>query len=240
MDIKTVLAAGLDLNFDYEKIKNEILSTREFWDHSPPYDFNIDAAKQGKIFPAEAIEMYDKIDFQDKFALRTTKELRGQYIFYMRYHPTNKSKVSRFDITKNLTVDEWKWRPEIIDRTPYFKNCIESLNYNHIGCIRVFITENTFFPTHRDYGWEQEQLNTNYDACFGLSIIPDTGNVPMKIYSFATKQVHEIFGNAMLFNDSAWHGVSMVEGIRITIRVFGQINYNNFLPYLNQKYLILE
>ena len=44
----------------------------------------------------------------------------------------------------------------------------------------------------------------------------------------------------MLFNDSAWHGVSMVEGIRITIRVFGQIDYNNFLPYLNQKYLILE
>lgn len=240
MNVKSILAARLDFDFDYERIKKEILDTRKFWIHSPAYDFNIQAAKEGRIFAADSLKNYNRIDFQTVNHQHITKDLRGQHIFYMRYHENNNNKVSRFDVTKKLSVTGWQWRNEIIENTPYLKSCIESLPYKHIGCIRVFITENTFFATHRDYGWGEDKLSTDYDSCFGLSIIPDTGGVPMKIYSFDTRAVHEVDGNAMLFNDSAWHGVGMVNGIRITIRIFGEIDYQEFLPYINSGSVILS
>jgi hypothetical protein len=240
MDIKNILAASLDLDFDYNKIKEEILATKKFWNHSPPYDFNVQAAKQGQIFASESLDLYDRVDYQTKQHQHISKDLRGQYIFYMRYHIDNKKNVNRFDITKKLDVQGWRWREEIIEKTPYLRFCLESLPYEHIGCIRVFITENTFFATHRDYGWGEDRLSKDYDACFGLSIIPDTGRVPMKIHSFETNEVHNVSGNAMLFNDSAWHGVGMVEGIRITIRVFGKIDYQKFLPFVNHSTVILS
>lgn len=62
----------------------------------------------------------------------------------------------------------------------------------------------------------------------------------MKIQSFKNKTIHEVNGNAMLFNDSAWHGVGMVNGMRITIRVFGKIDYQKFLPYLDFQSVILS
>jgi hypothetical protein len=104
----------------------------------------------------------------------------------------------------------------------------------------VFITENTFFATHRDYGWGKNKLSEDYDRCFGLSIIPDTGNVPMKIQSFKNKEVYDISGNAMLFNDSAWHGVPYVSGTRITIRIFGEIDYQYFMSYIDPDTLVVE
>ena len=240
MDIKNILAASLDLDFDYNKIKEEILTTKQFWNHSPPYDFNVQAAKQGQIFASESLDLYDRVDYQTKQHRYISKDLRGQYIFYMRYHEDNKKNVNRFDITKKLDVQKWRWREEIIEKTPYIKSCIESLPYEHIGCIRVFITENTFFATHRDYGWGEDRLSKDYDSCFGLSIIPNTGGVPMKIHSFATGKIHEVSGNAMLFNDSAWHGVGIVNDTRITIRVFGKIDYQKFLPFINQDSVILS
>ena len=62
----------------------------------------------------------------------------------------------------------------------------------------------------------------------------------MKIHSFATGKIHEVSGNAMLFNDSAWHGVGIVNDTRITIRVFGKIDYQKFLHFINQDSVILS
>lgn len=240
MDVKNILAASLNLDFDYNKIKSEILATKKFWNHSPPYDFNLQAAKQGRIFASESLDFYDLATYQTSNHKHIDRSLKGQYIFYMRYHTENKKNMNRFDITKKLNIEGWRWRDEIIENTPYLKFCIESLPYENIGCIRIFITENTFFATHRDYGWGEEKLSKDYDACFGLSIIPDTGGVPMKIQSFETGKIHKVTGNAMLFNDSAWHGVGMVDGIRITIRVFGKIDYQKFLPLIDQDSVILS
>lgn len=240
LDIKNILAAELNFNFDYGRIKKEILSTKEFWNHIPPYDFNIQAAKIGSIFASAPIDLYNRADYQTTQHRRIYKNLQGQHIFYMRYHRDNIKKIDRFDITKKLNVEGWQWRQEVIEKTPYLQSCVESLPYEHVGCIRVFITENTFFATHRDYGWGKNSLSKDYDSCFGLSIIPDTGGVPMKIQSFETGTIHEVHSNAMLFNDSAWHGVGMVDGIRITIRIFGKIDYQKFLPYVDIDSVILS
>lgn len=241
MDIKRILAAPLNLPFDYDLIKKEILSTRSIWKFSPPWLSNMKRAMSGQIFMSESLDNYMRADYQNDVNRQVVKkELPGQYIFYLRRNIANANNVTRFDLTKDMPVDKWLWIEDLRKKLPYTIECIESLPYEHLGCVRVFVTENTFFATHRDYGWGQEKLSDNYDRCLGLSIIPETGSVPMKIQSFKNKKVYDIEGNAMLFNDSAWHGVPLVSDLRITIRIFGVVDFQKFVPYLDEDSLILE
>jgi hypothetical protein len=241
MDLKKIMAVSLNLPIDYEKIKKELLSTREMWKFSPPWESNIRKALSGQIFMSESLNNYHRADYQNDVTKQVVKkELPGQYIFYLRENLDNVNNIKRFDYTKTLPTDKWVWIDHFKTSLPYTIECIENLPYKHIGCIRVFITENTFFATHRDYGWGRNNLSKDYDRCFGLSIIPDTGGVPMKIQSFKNNNVYDIYGNAMLFNDSAWHGVPYVSGLRITIRIFGEINYQSFMPYMDSDTLVIE
>lgn len=243
METQKLLAAKLDLDIDYARIKEELLSVRDQWIASPPWKGNIDAALRGDIFMSESEDYYRRADLQEESDSRRvlqSQELPGQHIFYLREHVDNIANNQQFSITKRLSTEGWHWRDDIKAKIPYTIECIEKFPYNHLGCIRVFVTENTFFATHRDYGWGREELSTDYDKCFGLSLIPDDGGVPMKIQSFKDKQVHEIPGNAMLFNDSAWHGVGFVPGIRISIRIFGSIDFNTFVPYIDGSHIVSE
>jgi hypothetical protein len=241
MDLKRIMGVSLNLPIDYNKIKEELLTTRSLWKFSPPWESNMKKAMSGQVFMSESLDNYLRADYQNDVTKTVTKkELPGQYIFYLRENLENTNNISRFDYTKKLPTDKWVWIDHFKKTIPYTIECIEQLPYKHIGCIRVFITENTFFATHRDYGWGKNKLSEDYDRCFGLSIIPDTGNVPMKIQSFKNKEVYDISGNAMLFNDSAWHGVPYVSGTRITIRIFGEIDYQYFMSYIDPDTLVVE
>lgn len=235
MNVSSVLAAGLNLDFDYEKIKSEMLALRPHWVYTPPYKTHIDNGLAGVVYRSESVDLYNKIDYIDSGVSHVQRELRGQHIFYLRYSKDNPD-AQKFLITKNLPTDNWEWIDRYKNTIPYTINCIESLPYKKIGCIRVFVTENTFFPSHRDYGMHGPfELSTDYSKTLGLSIIPDTGNVPMSIYSFQHKQVHKVHGNAMIFNDSAFHGVEFTPGIRITIRIFGEIDFQELLPFVDSE-----
>lgn len=233
--VTDLLAAELDLDFDYEKIKAEMLALRPIWIYTPPYKENLDYAKMGVIFQSGTNDQYEQIDFMEDDTIQT-RSLRGQYVFYLRNHKDNPSNNTKFSYTKNLAVDGWDWIKEYAEYMPYTIQCIESLPYTNIGLIRVFVTENTFFPTHRDSNVRQALVqSTDYAQCLGISIIPDTGNVPLSIWSFKNKEVCKVNGNAMLFNDSAPHGVEFTPGIRITIRVFGDIDFQKLEPYIKDK-----
>lgn len=189
---------------------------------------------------SESLINYHRADYQNDVTKQVIKkELQGQYIFYLRENLENTKDIKRFDFTKTLPTDKWVQIDQFKKSLPYTIEYIENLPYKHIGCIRVFITENTF-AAHRDYGWGKNSLSKDYEKCFGLSIIPDTRNVSMKIQSFKDNKVYDIHGNAMLFNDSAWHGVPYVPGLRITIRIFGEIDYQSFIPYIDSDTLIIE
>lgn len=240
--ITDILAAKMDFNFDYEKIKNEILSLRKYWVYTPPYKANLDAPNLGKIFRSDSKEYYDKIDYTlDHTKPRSgviRRDLRGQYIFYLRNHKNNVTNDTRFSYVKTLSTEGWQWIKEFETNLSYTINCIESIGYEHIGCIRVFITENTFFPTHRDTisgDKENPQISHDYERCLGLSLIPDTGGVPMSIQSFKDNEIYNVHGNAMLFNDSAFHGVKYTPGIRITIRIFGKIDFQKFEKHIDSS-----
>lgn len=241
MNITEVLAASLKLDFDYEKIKTEMLTLRPYWTYTPPWKTHIDSGLSGQIFMSESEDRYNEIDYlvdngPNQSATFVKNKLRGQWIYYLRKHKDNTTNTHKFYVTKNLSTADWSWISEYKNLIPYTIQCIESLPFRHIGCIRVFVTENTFFPTHRDFGMGgPAELSTDYEKTLGLSIIPDTGNVPMSIYSYRDKKVHEVHGNAMLFNDSAFHGVKYTPGQRITIRVFGDIDFNEFSPFLDKS-----
>lgn len=245
--ITDILAAGLNFNFDYEKIKAEMLSLRPFWKYTPPYKANLEAPFSYNIFMSESKEYYDKIDYIEDYtrpdSAMIKRELQGQYIFYLRHHKDNVNRDTRFSYVKNLNTEGWDWIDEYRSIIPYTINCIESIGYDHIGCIRVFVTENTFFPSHRDTlsgNPTNPEPSRDFERCLGVSLIPDTGDVPMAIQSPNNGNVYKVYGNAMLFNDSAFHGVKFTPGIRITIRIFGKIDFQKFQKYLdfNQLYLL--
>lgn len=221
-----ILAAELNLNYDFELMTQEILNCQSHWRYMPPYKWQLDHPLNHK-FNLAPKEDYDNMDYTNSTQdLSITKNsMTGGSIFYLTKH-CETERLS-YSVTKNLSSEGWGWREEL--NIPYTKRYIESLPYKKIGLVRVFVFKDTFLPVHKDYGFSESKGHSEeYDKCFGLSLIPSTGNVPMKIWSTKLNKVVEVSGNAMLFNDSVWHAVPKTTGYRITIRVFGEVDYDSF------------
>ncbi len=217
------IAASLGYEFDYARMAREILSCREFFVYTPPYQRQVDGALAGDIpFLSESEGCYRSIDTLADEGIRRNR-LRGVNIFYLRNSRENDvTRDSRFSVTKKLSHASWYWRPELAKRIPYTIECVESLPYRTLGLIRVFVCEDSFMPTHRDTVPER-----GYDKskAVGLSLIPSTGGVGMLIWDDAARRVREVQGHCILFDDSKWHGVPMTAGARITLRIFGELDF---------------
>jgi hypothetical protein len=77
------------------------------------------------------------------------------------------------------------------------------------------------------------KLHDDITKTLGLSLVPLTGNVPLRIWSSTENAVKEVEGNAMLFRDSQPHGVPFTKDARITIRIFGDIDFNDLDDYID-------
>ena len=243
IDFESLLAVNLNFNFDYDKMAQELMSCRPYWSRSPIWQSWIDMAERGDFFKVESNEYYNKISrfykTQDGKVAVDKRELDGFYNFYLRTPEEEHKFVEKsFNRTKYLTHDRWQWKDSLKRKIPYTIKCIESLPYKNIGLIRVFITENTFFPTHYDYDYNLDNDNdTGKDditKTLGVSLVPLTGAVPLRIWSSTEQSVKEIPGNAMLFRDSQPHGVPFTKDTRITIRIFGDIDFNDLNEYLDK------
>lgn len=237
MSIKEkILAAKLNLDCDYNTITSEILNCQKFWKFLPPYKSQVDDPFN-KTFNVASAEDFENINYIDG-EKRVLIEKEGgksykNYIFYLREHPDTKSQS--YFATKPLDHNRWSWRNDL--DIPYTKQFINSLPFTSLGMIRVFIFKDTFLPVHKDWMTGGMDSSTDYDRCLGLSIIPSTGGVPMKIWSSQLNQVVEVPGNAILFNDSVWHAVPKTTGYRITIRVFGKIDYEYYSDKIDNNYV---
>lgn len=223
-----IVAADLKLNFDFEKISKEIISCRSFWSYTPIWHKWINDANNGSVFKVETDELYNKVTSKVP-GLVLEKELPGFYTLYLRNPIGDLKKKESFSITKYLDHTSWEWNPDLKHNIPYTIQCIESLPYSQIGLIRIFITENTFLPTHSDYdqNLEKSSIGTDISKTLGISIVSSTGGVPLKIWSKKENAVKEVHGHCHIFRDSIPHGVSFTKDIRITIRIFGEILYDN-------------
>lgn len=242
MQIENILAATLKLDIDYSLITKEILDCQKFFVYTPPYDINLQSALESNSFMVEPTDVYNSVDYIEESTGKLIKrKIRGPHIFYLTRHIYENmfdSNRLKYSTTKKIDHKEWIWRAELLDKIPYTMDVIKSLPfYKTIGCVRTFIMTDTFLATHRDYGWglDDSVIDQNISRCLGLSLIPSTGNVPMKILCPRTNNVISVPGNAMLFNDSYWHGVPITSGHRITIRIFGDVDFDLFENYLDQK-----
>jgi len=222
---RPLIGAALALDFDYARMAAEVDRCDEFFIDTPPYQRHIDGALAGAIpFRSESEANYRRIDVTVEREVRR-KELRGVKIFYLR-NSSASDVLARpgFAVTKTLGHASWHWRSELAERIPYTTACIESLPYRTLGLVRVFVCDDTFMPTHRD---TDPEVNPDYDRskAIGLSLIPRTGDAGMLIWNRTQRSVHELRGHCLLFDDSNWHGVPMTRGRRITIRIFGELDY---------------
>ena len=220
-----LIAATVELGFDYRRIEQEIRACAEFFVDTPPYEGQVERGLSGEIpFMSESQDNYRRIDVYGRDGVER-HELRGAKIFDLRN--SSESDVlrdARYSVTKGLSHDSWYWRPEIRERIPYTASCIESLPYRMLGLVRAFVCESTFMPTHRDTVPDGAG-KYDRDKALGLSLIPSTGGVGMLIWDDAGRRVHEVRGNCVLFDDSKWHGVPMTRGLRITMRIFGELDH---------------
>ena len=120
---------------------------------------------------------------------------------------------------KTVKHNTWSWN-ESLD-IPYTRQVINNLPYNTLGAVRLFFYRDVFVPFHVDHN---NSGDTTYTL--GLSIIPQPAEAQVQLQH--NDSLYVIDGHAMLLNDSISHCVTKTTGCRITVRVFGDIDYSYF------------
>jgi hypothetical protein len=131
----------------------------------------------------------------------------------------NKIETEIFSKAKLADPASWSW-DESLD-IPYTRSVIESMPINPIGMVVVGIFAG--LPMHSD--WNDQ---TDTEHTLGLNIIPNTGDTAPKIWYEKENRFVTVPGNAAFLNDSIKHEIPPNNGTRITVRVFGNIDYSWF------------
>jgi hypothetical protein len=122
---------------------------------------------------------------------------------------------------KSADFDSWSWDHDL--KISYTQTVIDSMPFTSLGTVRI-----VYFPSipcveHTD--WDDP---TDTKHTLGLSIIPNTADTVCNVWCEEKNQYISISGNAMLLNDSVKHSVPAGNGTRITMRIFGEIDYSWF------------
>jgi hypothetical protein len=120
-----------------------------------------------------------------------------------------------FKSAKSIPHSAWYWDNEL--HIPYIQSLVESLPINTIGMIRAFILDGPLVM-HVD-----SNVTTPEDSSYkmGLTIASEL-QVPMSMPGIEVKEKY------VLFNDAVPHGFPKSNGRQISIRVFGDFDYDKF------------
>lgn len=151
-------------------------------------------------------------------AARDSKEEVTAYSLFLRNTKDNVEYSYRG--AKSGTIDSYEWADLKI---PYTKSVIESLPFTKLTAVRVVYFPDVPCVEHTDWDNSNDHIHT-----LGLSIIPSTANTYCEVWNKKLNDYVPIPGNAMLLNDSIKHRVPKGTGTRITMRVFGEIDYKWF------------
>lgn len=209
-----MLFKDFELTYDRDLVAEEILACRDLFVDIPPYQYWIDMAKQKKVFMVESEDRYDSITCQHDDII-TRKTIDPPKSFYIKSSSETHQSYPR---SKSYDIDKSFWNPRLGDRLKYTRSLLDSLPFEKIGLVRVFVLENTFLPTHHD-----GIIHTPAGG-IGLSLVPVHSGSPLMIYDRRSKKIESVSSTAFLFDDSNLHGIPMVNGVRIDIRIFGKFN----------------
>ena len=121
-----------------------------------------------------------------------------------------------FKLAKGIDHSEWEWREDL--SIPYIKSLVESLPIRTIGMIRAFILTGPL-PIYID---SNESTPKALDYNLALTIASKL-EVPMTMTDGTKVKEKTIF-----FNDSIPHGFPDAVGTQMSIRVFGDFEYDKF------------
>lgn len=127
----------------------------------------------------------------------------------------NVKKFNDFKNAKSLNHTDWYWDPSL--NIPYIKSLVESLPMHSIGMIRGFILEGPF-PMHID---SNETTPSDLSFKHGLTIASRLDD-PMILDGI------EVPEKNIFFNDTILHGFPNATGTQISIRIFGDFDYQKF------------
>jgi hypothetical protein len=158
---------------------------------------------------------------------RNSIEKVTSYSLFLRTNPTFVDYSYRG--AKQSHKESWTWDDSL--PISYTRSVLDKIPYSSLGAIRVVYFPDAACPPHTDWDDSGDSENT-----LGLSIIPNTGDTWCNVWHEGHQCYVPIHGNAMLLNDSIQHEVPKPTGVRITMRVFGKIDYSWFLDKINQEY----
>ena len=121
-----------------------------------------------------------------------------------------------FKLAKGIDHSEWEWREDL--SIPYIKSLVESLPIRTIGMIRAFILTGPL-PIHID---SNESTPKALDYNLALTIASKL-EVPMTMPDGTKVKEKTVF-----FNDSIPHGFPDALGTQMSIRIFGDFEYDKF------------
>jgi hypothetical protein len=149
----------------------------------------------------------------------TSGNLCNAFSLFLRVNSTMEEYSYRG--AKLSTLENWDWDQTL--NIPHTITEINKLPFCQLGIVRVVYFPNIPCVEHTD--WDD---STNLKNTLGLSLIPSTGETHCNVWSEKLQEYVSIPGNAMLLNDSVKHWVPISTGTRITMRLFGDIDYNWF------------
>ena len=196
MDYNNLIAASINLDIDYVRMTNELLSMQS------------NKACVPFSYPAAGVEV-------------------TAYSLFLRTNPEFDNYSYRG--AKSVNFDSWNWDSNLT--IPYTRSIIDSLPFSPLAAVRVVYFPDVPCMEHTD--WDD---TTDLKHTLGLSIIPNTGNTYCNVWSEKLGEYRRIPGNAMLLNDSIRHNVPCSNGTRITMRLFGKIDYSWFTDKINHEH----
>jgi hypothetical protein len=121
-----------------------------------------------------------------------------------------------FKTAKHTPHSDWAWDETI--NIPYIRSLVESLPIKTIGMIRAFIT-NGPLGIHVD---SDETTPMDLDKNLGLTI---ASKITGPMWMEGGVEVKE---KCVFFNDSIPHGFPQGVGEQLSIRIFGEFDYDDF------------
>jgi len=141
------------------------------------------------------------------------------YSLFLRVSPQDTDYSYRG--AKSADFSSWTWDYDL--QASYTRTIIGSMPFKSLGTVRVVYFPDIPCVEHTD--WDDP---TDVKHTLGLSIIPNTAGTHCNVWYEKENRYISIPGNAMLLNDSIRHNVPAGVGTRITMRVFGEIDYDWF------------
>jgi hypothetical protein len=149
------------------------------------------------------------------------------YSLFLR--KTNEPMAYSYRGAKSIDYNSWLWDYNL--DIPYTREVIQNIPFKRLGAVRVVYFPDVPCVEHTDW----DDANDN-EHTLGLSIIPNTAETFCNVWSEQEGKYLPIPGNAMLLNDSIKHWVPQGKGTRITMRVFGEIDYSWFEDKIIPQY----